>query len=446
MVGSWPADKVERWPVAKLVPNARNARTHSEEQVTQLAASIEEWGWTIPVLVDEVGGIIAGHGRIMAAHRLGIEDVPVMVAAGWSDAKKRAYMLADNKLTLNGEWDLDRLAIEIAELRASDFDISLIGFSESEIDDLLKADGGGLTDPDEAPDAPAEPVSKTGDVWLLGKHRLVCGDCTDPLVVDKALNGVKPHLMVTDPPYGVEYDAAWRGGARKPSGKRLSVGVHAKGNVVNDDRADWQDAWVLFPGDVAYVWHAGLLAGPAGESLVRAGFSLRSQIIWNKNNFAISQGHYHWKHEPCWYAVRKGAIGQWRADHKQTTIWEIDKPQKSETGHSAQKPVECMKRPIENNSSPGQAVYDPFVGSGTTIIAADMTGRSCHAIELHPPYVDVSVLRWQNFTGKEAILEATGETFAEVAIGRVAHAAGSATSGTKTARTSKAKDGASPQI
>jgi hypothetical protein len=199
---NWPADRVERWPVSKLVPNARNARIHNDEQVAQLAASIEEWGWTIPVLVDETGGIIAGHGRIMAAHRLGIEDVPVMVAAGWSDAKKRAYMLADNKLTLNAEWDLERLAIEIAELRSSDFDISLIGFSESEIDDLLRADGGGLTDPDEAPDPPAEQVSELGDVWLLGKHRLVCGDCTDSLVVDKALGGVKPHLMVTDPPYG----------------------------------------------------------------------------------------------------------------------------------------------------------------------------------------------------------------------------------------------------
>src|SRR5580704_13706771 len=189
---NWPADRVERWPVAKLVPNARNARTHSDEQIAQLAASIEEWGWTIPVLVDEAGGIIAGHGRVMAAHRLGLEDVPVMVAAGWSEAKKRAYMLADNKLTLNAEWDLDRLAIEIAELRASDFDISLIGFSESEIDDLLQADDGGLTDQDEAPEEPLAPISALGDVWLLGKHRIVCGDCIDPLVVDKALRHARP--------------------------------------------------------------------------------------------------------------------------------------------------------------------------------------------------------------------------------------------------------------
>jgi len=340
---NWPADKVERWPVAKLAPNARNARTHSDEQVTQLAASIEEWGWTIPVLVDEAGGIIAGHGRVLAAHRLGLEDVPVMVAAGWSESKKRAYMLADNKLTLNGEWDMERLAIEIAELRASDFDISLIGFSESEIDDLLKADEGGLTDPDEAPEAPVEPVSKLGDVWLLGKHRLVCGDCTDALVVEKAMNGVKPHLMVTDPPYGVEYDAAWRG-RRTRAGKRTSLGVHAKGKSENDNRTDWSEAWALFAGSVAYVWCASLHSDDAISSLDRTGFERRSQIIWVKNNFAISRGDYHWRHEPCWYVVR--GIGYWNGDRTQSTVWEIDKPQKSETGHSAQKPVECMKRPI----------------------------------------------------------------------------------------------------
>jgi len=415
MADSWPADRVERWPIARLVPDARNARTHSDEQVAQIAASIEEWGWTIPVLVDVTGLIIAGHGRILAAHRLGIEDVPVMVAIGWSDAKKRAYMLADNKLTLNAEWDLDRLAIEIAELRASDFDIALIGFSESEIDDLLKADRGGLTDPDETPDAPAIQVSELGDVWMLGKHRMVCGDCTDPAVVDKVLNGVKPHLMVTDPPYGVEYDPVWRATAKRYSnGRRLSVGVHAKGAVTNDDRADWREAWALFPGGVAYCWHGGGEAASSQLALESCGFEIRSQLIWRKNNIVISRGHYHYQHEPCWYAVRKGSTGHWNGDRTETSVWEIDKPQKSETGHSAQKPVECMKRPIENNSSPGQAIYDPFVGSGTTIIAAEMTGRACHAIELHPPYVDVSVLRWQNFTGKTATLEATGETFAEV--------------------------------
>jgi ParB-like chromosome segregation protein Spo0J len=284
-VESWPADRVERLPISKLVPDARNARTHSDEQVAQLAASIEEWGWTIPVLVDEAGRIIAGHGRIMAAHRLGIEDVPVMVAAGWSDEKKRAYMLADNKLTLNGDWDLERLAIELADLRASDFDVSLIWFNESEIEALLKNEGG-LTDPDEVPEPPAIPVSEPGDVWLLGKHRLACGDCTDAAVVDKALSGVKPHLMVTDPPYGVNYDANWRNEAardgatkNRPRGAigkmgNRGIGAGAIGKVSNDDRADWREAWMLFAGDVAYVWHAGLFAGVVSEGL--AGSALRS--------------------------------------------------------------------------------------------------------------------------------------------------------------------------
>jgi hypothetical protein len=260
---NWPADKIERWPVAKLVPNARNARTHSDDQIAQLAASIQEWGWTIPVLVDEAGGIIAGHGRVMAAHRLGIEDVPVMVAAGWSDAKKRAYMLADNKLTLNAEWDLERLAIEIAELRASDFDISLIGFSESEIDDLLRADEGGLSDPEEASDPPTDPVSALGDVWLLGRHRLVCGDCTDPLVVDKALCGVKPHLMVTDPPYGVGFERGKFVG-REKAAKGLKFSPNAnddlRGAALSEFVGSALDCWAVEAGTV-YLWSPSLEEG-----------------------------------------------------------------------------------------------------------------------------------------------------------------------------------------
>jgi hypothetical protein len=265
-------------------------------------------------------------------------------------------------LALNAGWDLDLLKIELDDLAELDFDLSLTGFSLDEIAGLTLG-GAGLTDPDEAPEPPIDPISVPGDVWLLDRHRLVCGDCTDAGVVATAFNGVKPHLMVTDPPYGVDYDAMWRGHVRTANGKRLSLGVHAKGKVENDGKADWREAWVLFPGDVAYVWHAAMRVGESKESLEGAGFALRAQIIWAKNNFAISRGHYHFQHEPCWYAVRDGATGHWCGGHKQTSVWHIDKPQKSETGHSTQKPVECMKRPIENNSSPGQAVYDPFVGS-----------------------------------------------------------------------------------
>lgn len=405
-----PADKTERWPLERLVPYARNSRTHSDQQVAQIAASIREWGWTTPVLVDPDGMIIAGHGRVMAARKLGMAEVPVMVAEGWSDAQKRAYVLADNQLAMNAGWDAELLKLELVDLQGMDFDVSLLGFDDDALSKILADKTEGLTDPDAVPEAPAEPATRLGDVWVMGKHRIVCGDCTDPLVVDKALNGVKPHLMVTDPPYGVEYDADWRNKAVRGNGEK--IGGRATGKVLNDDKADWREAWALFPGDVAYVWHAGLFAGTVAESLTSCGFKLRSQIVWAKSNFAIGRGDYHWHHEPCWYAVREGGKGNWAGDRKQSTLWQIAKPQKSETGHSTQKPVDCMKRPIENNSSPGQAVYEPFSGSGTTIIAGETTGRCVHAIELNPAYVDVAVKRWQDFTGQKAILEATGEAFA----------------------------------
>ena len=405
----WPADKVERRPIDSLVPYANNARTHSDRQIEQIAASMREWGWTNPVLIGADGGIIAGHGRVMAARTLGYTEAPVMVADGWTDEQRRAYVLADNQLALNAGWDNDLLRFELEALGAAGFDLDLIGFDN--IDALLANQG--RTDPDDAPESPDNPVSVLGDVWLLGRHRLVCGDSTDAGAVEAALAGVKPHLMVTDPPYGVEYDAAWRNRVVRANGTR--VGARATGTVLNDDRADWREAWALFPGQVAYVWHAGLHAGEVEASLVVSGFELRAQIIWAKQQFAIGRSDYHWQHEPCWYVVRKGAAGHYAGGRGQSTLWQIDKQIKNETGHSTQKPVECMRRPIENNSSPGQAVYEPFSGSGTTIIAAEMTGRACHAIELSPAYVDVAVRRWQDFTGNEATLEADGRTFATVA-------------------------------
>jgi DNA modification methylase len=429
------------------VPYARNARTHSPEQVDQIAASIREWGWTTPVLVDEAGGIIAGHGRVLAAKKLGIGEVPVMVAAGWSEAQKRAYVIADNKLALNAGWDNDLLKVEIGDLQSLNFDLGLTGFSLDEIGVITADKTEGLTDPDEAPEPPADPVTEPGDVWVLGNHRLICGDSTSADVVAKLLGPVKPHLMVTDPPYGVNYDPDWRNRAARANGK--PYGASAVGLVSNDERADWRDAYVLFPGDVAYVWHpAGARQVEFFESIVASGFEVRMQVIWAKSHFPIGRGNYHVQHEPCWYAVRKGATAHWSGDRKQTTLWQIDKPQKSETGHSTQKPVECMKRPIENNSSPGQAVYEPFSGSGTTIIAGEMTGRQIYAIELNPAYVDVAVTRWQNFTGATATLEETGETFVEaMARRRPSHpltaTLGSATSGLKTSKSEKRKGGRS---
>lgn len=411
---NWPADHIERRSVESLIPYARNARTHTDDQVAQIAASIREWGWTNPVLCDEDGGIIAGHGRVMAARKLGIKDVPVMTATGWTDAQKRAYILADNQLALNAGWDTELLKVELGELGSEGFNLDLIGFGDDFLANLLNDPTEGLTDPDEIPETPEDPVSVVGDTWILGNHRLRCGDSTNPTDVDAVLGSVRPHLMVTDPPYGVEYKAGWRNEAMpaKNDPKRWKDGAgRATGAVANDDRADWSEAYALFPGDVMYVWHAGNKSHEVAQSIIKCSFDLRAQIIWAKNQLVISRGHYHPQHEPCWYAVKSSKQGHWSGDRKQSTVWNIDKPRKSETGHSTQKPVECMKRPIENNSSPGQAVYEPFSGSGTTIIAAEMTGRHCYAIELNPAYVDVAIKRWQDFTGLEAIHADTGESF-----------------------------------
>ena len=408
----WPAENVVKLRVDKLLPYARNSRTHSDAQVAQIAASIKEWGWTTPILVDEEGMIIAGHGRVMAARKLGAIEIPAMIAKGWSDAQKRAYVIADNQLAINAGWDTDLLAIELKELEELGFEIDLIGFDEKALSSILVDKNEGLTDPEEVPEPPTEPVSVLGDVWVLGRHRIICGSSTEADTVAKLLRDVKPHLMVTDPPYGVEYDADWRNKAMRADGSK--VGGRAVGKVLNDDKADWREAWALFPGDVAYVWHAGNMAHVVAESLLAVGLNIRAQIIWGKSQFVIGRGDYHPQHEPCWYAVRKGKPGQYEGGRKQSTLWQIEKPRKSETGHSTQKPVECMKRPIENNSSPGQAIYEPFSGSGTTIIAGEMTGRHVYAVELNPAYVDVAVKRWQDFTGQNAILEENGKTFSEI--------------------------------
>jgi DNA modification methylase len=410
-----------------------NARTHGPDQLEAIAHSIRRFGWTRPLLVDDV--IRAGNGAASAArmiyaageriymapgkdhdgHLLPEGTVPVIDCTGWTPEERTAYALADNKLAANAGWDEGRLRAQLAELSAMDFNMSGIGFDTSELAKLLAPTG--RTDPDDAPEPPEIVATVAGDVWVLGNHRLVCGSCTDPEAVALALNGVVPHLMVTDPPYGVEYDADWRNKAMRADGS--AVGGRAIGKVENDNQADWRDAWVLFPGDVAYVWCApGPLNCTVHDSLVAAGFPPRMQIVWAKSQLVIGRGHYHAQHENCWYAVRKGRTASWQGSRTESTLWDIGKPSKSETGHSTQKPLECMRRPIENNSKAGDAIYEPFSGSGTTIIAAEMTGRSCHAIELHPAYVDVAVRRWESFTGKEARLEATGQTFAEVAAAR----------------------------
>ncbi|WP_372836778.1 site-specific DNA-methyltransferase [Puniceibacterium confluentis] len=388
------ARSIDQLAVADLIPYAKNARTHSEAQVALIAGSIREFGFNNPVLVDGDNGIIAGHGRVLAARKLGLATVPVIELAHLSEAQKRAYILADNKLAEQAGWDRDLLSLELADLSDLGIDLADIGFEGAELDALLGLETG---DPKEeaTPEPPANPVSRLGDIWQLGAHRLMCGDATDKVSVDTLLDGVRPHLMVTDPPYGVMYDPDWRNRAGASETKRT-------GKVLNDDRADWREAWALFPGAVAYVWHGALHATTVADSLIASGFDIRSQIIWAKDRLVLSRGHYHWQHEPCWYAVR--GKGHWSGDRTQTTLWSIpNRDQDATTVHGTQKPVECMRRPMLNNASQGQAVYEPFSGSGTTLIAAESCGRVCYALELDPGYVDVAVLRWQDFTGQQAV-------------------------------------------
>ena len=396
---------IELWPIDKPIPYARNARKISEAAVAKVAASIKEFGFRQPIVVDAEGVIVAGHTRLLAARKLGMTTVPVHVAVNLTPAQAKAYRLMDNRSHEEAEWDMELLPLELEDLKILEFDLGLTGFDDDELGRLLGADHAGLTDENAVPAVPENPVSKLGAVWILGTHRLVCGDCTDAAIVAKCLNGVRPHLMVTDPPYGVEYDPAWRNDA--------GVNKQRRDAVANDDRADWSEAWALFPGSVAYIWHAGKHASTVQQSLERADFEIRSQISWAKNRFALSRGHYHWQHEPCWYAV-KGETN-WAGDRSQSTLWSVN-VEILDTNHGTQKPVECMRRPILNNSSPGQAVYEPFSGSGTTIIACEQTGRTCHAIELSPAYVDLATKRWQDYTGQKAALEATGELFDELAV------------------------------
>jgi len=411
----WPADRVERWPIERLIPYANNARLHSEADLEKLAAAIRTWGWTTPVLVDEEGNLLAGQLRFAVAAKLGLKSIPVIVARGWSQAEKRAYRLADNQLAARASWDFEQLHNELRELKFTGFDLDLVDFDPDQLETILARLGSsGLTNPDSVPEVPDQPVTRLGDIWLLGDHRVGCGDSTSAADVASVLAEAQPHLMVTDPPYGVSYDPSWRG-LRNPSRGKL-----ARGKVLNDDRADWREAYALFPGDTGYVWFGALHGEVAADGLAACGFELRAEIVWAKQHFTLGRGDYHWQHETCWYAVRAGKASHWQGDRTQTTVWAVannnpfGNPQRELSwGHGTQKPVECMRRPIVNNSRPGQVIYDRFLGSGTSLIAAEMTGRICYGLEISPAYSDVVVRRWQLFTGRAARHQASGQSFDE---------------------------------
>lgn len=406
-------------PIDELKPFPNNPKIHTAEQVSALSANILAFGFDQPILIDEGDTILKGHGRQLGARKAKLTMVPTIVRSGLSADDKWAIVISDNALPAMTGFDQSLLRIGLTQLAKVDYPLNLTGFDDVRLAAFGIGDGAPQSDPDEEQEPAAIEISKLGDIWLMGAHRIACGSSTDKKTVDALLDGDEPRLMVTDPPYGVEYDPNWRNSAdRSTHIKGLKIGATAVGVVQNDDRSDWSEAWALFAGDVAYVWHAGLHASVVFESLKKGGFEVRSQIMWNKQTHIIGRGDYHWKHEPCWYAVRKGKAGNFNRSgaegRKQNTVWDIAH-RSSETGHSTQKPIECMKRPIENNSKVGDQIYEPFAGSGTTIIAAEMTGRACLAVELSPAYVDVCIRRWQEFTGKKATLQSSGKTFDQIA-------------------------------
>lgn len=379
----------------QLLANPKNWRIHPKAQQDALAGVLDEVGWVQNILVNKrTGYVIDGHARVGLAISRGETEVPVTYV-DLSEEEEALVLATLDPLAAMAATDKDKQRDLMAEVAAT---------SEkwAEMAAGMGLGGGakpGLTDPDEVPAPPDDPVTKRGDLWLLGEHRLLCGDSTSAEDVTRLLAGAKPMMMVTDPPYGVEYDASWRA---KVEGHTLNLNKQKLGKVMNDDRADWREAWALFPGSIAYVWHAGLHASEVEDSIRSCGFSIRAQIIWAKDRFALSRGDYHWQHEPCWYAIRHGDKGHTNGDRSQSTLWTIPAREDAGHGHSTQKPVECMERPIRNHDA--AEIYEPFSGSGTTLIAAERLGRRCYAMELEPRYVDVAVRRWEEFTGKKATL------------------------------------------
>lgn len=389
--------KLETVAIDSLSLDPANLRKHSARNLDAIGASLRRFGQQKPIVVNAQNVVLAGNGTLTAARAIGWKEIKI-VRSELAGTQATAFGIADNRSAELAEWD-DNLADVLASLKAEDFPLSDIGFDEADLKELVKEPEPSDTDAepqiDKAEELRAKWGVEAGQIWQLGDHKIACGDSTSAEVVARLLGDEKPHLMVTDPPYGVEYDASWR---QKAGLAGLGT---ATGKVLNDDKTDWREAWALFPGDVAYIWHSHLQAADMVRSFEQLGFVFRSQIIWAKSSASIGRGDYHWQHEPCLYMVRKTGTGHYNGDRTQSTLWEIDKPKKSETGHSTQKPIECMERPIRNNSKPGDLVYEPFSGSGTTIIACERTQRKCRAIELNPAYVAIAIQRWVDATGKE---------------------------------------------
>jgi site-specific DNA-methyltransferase (adenine-specific) len=401
--------QIEQMAVEDLIPYANNSRTHDDTQVAQIAASIKEFGFTNPVLIDADGGIIAGHGRLLAARKLKLAEVPCIMLDHLTETQRRAYVIADNKLALNAGWDAELLKLEFADLKDAGFDLELTGFSLDEIEamspELIPE---GLTDEDAVPEVRPDPISKMGDVWLLGKHRLMCGDSTSIDTVEVLMDGGLADQLVTDPPYNVAY-----------VGKTKDA-MKIQNDSMSDDnfRQFLMDAFVaadavMKAGAVFYIWHADSEGYNFRGACKDAGWTVRQCLIWKKQTLVMGRQDYHWKHEPCLYGWKDGSAHLWATDRKQTTILEFDRPSRS-TLHPTMKPVDLIEYQVLNNTKGQDVVLDLFGGGGSTLIACEKTGRYARLMELDPKYVDVIVRRWQEFTGKQATHAATGATFTEV--------------------------------
>ena len=408
------AQRIEHWPLEKLIPYAKNPRTHSDAQVAQIGASIAAFGFNNPILVDTKAGIIAGHGRLLAARKLQLAEVPVIVLNHLTEQQKRAYIIADNQLALNAGWDEELLRIELATLQDEDFNVALIGFDDEELACLLAAQdaAGGLTDEDAVPELSDTPISLPGDLWILGDHRLLVDDATDPNAVAKLLADSPADLVFTDPPYNVDYEGYTE--------QRLKI----KGDRMSDaafkeflEYAFRSYRTIVKPGASMYVCHSSSWQREFQNALEAAGFEVRCQIIWAKNTFAWGFGRYKFQHEPIFYAHVTDQKDPWYGDKTQSTLWHEKKPAANRI-HPTAKPVELVERALLNSSKSGDIVADLFGGSGSTLIGCERRGRHARLMEIDPKYADCIVRRYQEYTGKQAVLDGDTRTFKEIALER----------------------------
>jgi DNA modification methylase len=420
-----PMQRIEYWLIDRLVAYVRNPRKN-DDAVDRMCSSIREFGFKIPCLVRSDGEVVDGHLRLKAARKLGIAEIPVILCDEWTPAQVKAFRLMVNRSVTWADWDEELVALELRELQEADFDLNFTGFDSREIDELLAAEDDSQAEI--APPLPEIAVSRPRDLWICGKHRILCGDATAPDVVTRLLGDRKPFLMVTDPPYGIELDSEWRDraglngcGPAEASYMKQRTEGHTATSISGDTRADWSDAFALVPSlEVAYIWHASKFTREVLDGLLRIGFLHHQQIIWNKGRTVLTRTHYWFQHEPCWY-VRKKNAPWFGKPGENSTIWDSPSPKfimggsdEEKYDHPTQKPVELMRRPILNHAKRGELVYDPFLGSGTTLAAAELTERVCYGIELDPKYVDVTVSRWEVISGKQATLEGDGRTFEQV--------------------------------